>query len=94
MKLNVTVHAQWDQWEKKYVYTTWSYEDMSGQGYTPIQTVEVEFQEPPLEVLSNKTVAIWKKEQERIQAEATQKVNELQRQINEMLCLEHKPEPA
>lgn len=94
MKLDLTVHAKWNEWEKKYDYTAWCYEDMSSQGYTPVQAVSVEFQEPPHEVLVNNTVAIWKREQDRIQAEATAKVNELQRQINEMLCIEHKPETA
>lgn len=91
MKIKGYITANWNQWEKCHEFKVWSC-DVSGKEYTKITTVDVEFDAPPQEVLVAESVAAWKEEQQRIQAEATMKVNRLQQAINDMLCLEHKPE--
>ena len=94
VKLPVYVYAQWCDYRKEYRYSAWSIDGLASQGYVPVQSVEIEFDEPPHETLVNGTVELWKAEQKRIEAEAHNKITQLQRQINEMLCIEYKPEPA
>lgn len=93
MKIKGYITANWNQWEKRHEFKVWSCNVSEGnKEYTFVGEVEVEFDAPPNEALVAGSVAAWKAEQDRIQAEATLKVNQLQQAINDMLCLEHKPE--
>lgn len=92
MKQKAYVHAQYNDWEKEYRFSVWSH-DMSGvQGYVLVQEIEVEFDAPPRDVLVNGTIEAYRKEQQKIRADAESKVNRLQQAIDDLLCLEYKPE--
>jgi hypothetical protein len=93
MKIKCTLHAQADKYsDSGFSFTVFSHDDMSSAGYVACDTVEVEFKEPPIEALVNGAVATYRKEQERIRAEAHLKVMRLDEEIQKLLCLEHKPE--
>lgn len=96
MKIKVYVHAKYEDWEKEWQFRPWSCdmsESAAGFGKC-VAEVEVEFQEPPHDVLVNGQIEAWRAEQRRIRAEAEKNCNELERQIGEIQCIEYKPEPA
>ena len=90
MKINATVQAQYCVHSKEFQYSVFKFEDMQSSGYTAVHSVEIEFDEPPHEVLAAGTVAAYRAEQKRIQAEAQMKITELEQNINDLLCLENK----
>jgi hypothetical protein len=94
MKLDVYIHAQYDEYEKKYDFRVWSH-DMTGSEYIGplVGKTEIEFEPPPHEVMVNGTIATYRLQQQKIRAEAEKNCQQLQQRINDMLCLEHKPEP-
>ena len=94
MKITAHIQAQWDEYAKEYCYSVCHHEDMSEFGYVHIGSQDVEFDPPPADVLIAGTVAAYRKEQEKIRAEAHSKVKRLQDSIDALLCLEHKPEAA
>ncbi len=93
MKIQCTLHAHADKYaEGGFSFNVFSYDDMASCGYVACDTVEVEFKEPPMDVLVNGAVAAYRKEQERIRAEAHLKVMQLDEAIQKLLCIEHKPD--
>ena len=92
MKLKGYIHAQYDDYEKEYRFSVWSMNMTSCQGYVFVDEVELEFTPPPHSALVNGTIEAYRAEQQKIRAEAESKVNMLQRAIDDLLCLEHKPE--
>lgn len=92
MKIKCTLHVKPDQYEKDgFCYSVFNHPDMTSCGYTAVDTVEVEFADPPRDEIVKGAVAVFRKEQERIRAEMQARVNQLQEQINRLLALEHKP---
>lgn len=86
------VHAQWVAWEKQYKYSVWSMKDMTASGYTMIQEVDVPFIRVPESVLKNGTINVYREQQKAIRAQAEVHCQNLQKQIDDLLCIEHKPE--
>ncbi len=93
MKVKGYVAAQYQAHLRKFEFQLWPVKP-SGGAFSAIQPVEVEIDEPPEDALISGTVEAWRKEQQRIQAEAEAKCTQLDRQINELLCIEYKPEAA
>lgn len=91
MKLKAYVHAMYDEHSKKHSFHLLSFK-AADSALVFMEGVELDFTPPPHDVLVNGTVAAFRAEKKRIEAEATAKVTQLDRQINEMLCIEHKPE--
>jgi hypothetical protein len=94
MKMKAYVHAQYSEWAKEYRFSIWSQDMSSCGGYVLVQEVEVDFEAPPREVLVNGTIEAYRKEQQNIRAEAESKVNRIQQAIDDLLCLEYKPEAS
>lgn len=85
------MHAQADKYaEGGFSYSVFSHANMASCGYVACDTVEVEFNEPPRDVLVNGAVAAYREEQQKIRAEAQSKVNALEEVIQRMLSIEHK----
>ena len=93
MKIKCTLHATADKYaDGGFSFEVFSHDDMTSCGYVAYDTVEVEFADPPMEVLVNGAVSAYRKEQERIRAEAQSKVAKLDEEIQKLLCIEHKPD--
>lgn len=92
------IHAKrrafYEEGEGDYEYTWWGHADMSSCNYIMVcphqLTIEVpdDFNPIPIEI------ANYRKEQQRIRAEAQSKVNLLEEQIGKLLALELKKEAA
>lgn len=93
MKIPVFIHADYDEYEKVYHFKAWS-QDMSGSEYVGplVEKLEVDFTPPPHEVLVNGTIETYRAQQQKIRAEAESRVNLIQQRINDLLCIEYKPE--
>ena len=92
MKIKCTLHSKPDTWAEGGIgFRVFNNDDMSSFGYTALQTVEVEFNDIPREVLVSGAIAAYREEQKRIRAEAQSKVARLDEAIQSLLCLEHKP---
>lgn len=90
MKLPIYVYAAWQGWSEKYSFTAYSFK--YDEGKIPISEHEIEFDAPPVDVLNAGTVQLYIAEQQRIRAEAHVRVENLQKQIDELLALEYKPD--
>ncbi len=103
MRIDGYIHAirreSWDRFDDQgqpikdqgdYRYTWWSHEDMSTANYVMVCPLAIEFDLPdgfnPVPV----EIANYRKEQQRIRAEAESKVNLLEEQISKLLSLEFK----
>lgn len=92
-QVKVTLHAKADKYsDNGLAFSVFDHQDMSSYGYVACDTVEVEFDLPPGDVLVNGLVAAYRAEQTRIRAEAQAKITAIEETIQKMLCLEHKPE--
>ncbi len=93
MKIEGYIHASYCEYEKKYNFQIWGH-DMSGQPSCGplVEKVEVEFTPPPHEVMVKGTIAQYREQQKRVMAEAERLRNELEQRINDLLCIEYKPE--
>ena len=88
MKISVTLHSKPDQYEESgFCFHPFEHADMSGQGYTALDTVEVEFNVPPRSVLVAGAVSSYRAEIQRIRAEAQAKVTALDEEIQKLLCI-------
>ncbi|MHB1328012.1 MAG: hypothetical protein ACYC2K_07405 [Gemmatimonadales bacterium] len=92
MKIKGFIHAKYDEYEREYHFSVWTQDMTQCQGYVLVEEVEIEFTPPPHNVLVNGTIEAYKAEQQKIRAEAESKVNRLQQSINDLLCIEYKPE--
>jgi len=91
MKMQCTLHAKANQYaEDGFDYHIFHHTDMTSCGYTACDTVEVEFNLPPREVLTKGVVEAYRAEQQRIRAEAQSNVTQIEEAIQRLLCLEHK----
>ena len=86
------VHAQYDNWKKEYKYSVWSVKDMTASNYTFIQEVNVPFHRVPDSVLRSGTIQTYREQQKIIRAHCEEQVQTLQMKIEELQCIEHKPE--
>lgn len=91
MKLKLYVHASWSEIQKKWTFAAFNC-NMSSCGYTMLEQIEVDYDPPPDSVLIAGTINVFRAEQDRIRAESQSKVEALQRKIDDMLCIEYKPE--
>lgn len=93
MKIKVYIHAQYSEYNKDYTFVPWQH-DMSTQAHCGplVGELEVEFTPPPMEVLITGAIEAYREQQKAVRAEAERMVNEIQHRINDLLCIEHKPE--
>ena len=92
MKLKCYIHAKYNDWEKKYAFDVWSRDMSKVEGFgAAVGTGEIDFDPPPHEVLVKGTVAEYRERQTKILGEAEAMRAELEKRINELLCLEYKP---
>lgn len=95
MKIEVFIHAQWSEYEKKYHFRPWGYDMTSNGDCGPlVEKLEIEFSPPPDAVLVNGTIEAYRKQQQNIRATAEMQCNQLQERINDLLCIENKSESA
>ena len=94
-KVKVYIHAEYCEYEKTYRLVPWS-QDMTGQSRCGqlVETVEVDVAMPPNDVLVNGTIEMYREQQKKVRAEAERLNTELQESINNLLCIEYKPEVA
>ena len=91
MKIKCTLHAQADRFADGGVsFHVFAHENMASCGYVACDTVEVEFDVPPRDVLIPGFVEAYRAEQQRIRAEAQSKVTLLDEEIQKLLALEDK----
>ena len=89
MKVTAFVHASYDSYKKKFVYQTWPHKS---DGIFGVFIGEIEFDAPDVDEgeLKNGTVKAMKSEQQKIRAEAEVKIQNIEQQIGELLCIEDK----
>jgi hypothetical protein len=75
---------------KEYDYSIFS-SDLSAYGYTLIGTVDVYFAEPSHAEMVKRTIDMLRGKQKEIRAKAEAEVTDIEGQISDLLCLEHKP---
>ena len=87
------VHAQIStySWEEGKVSFYIFSSDMSKHGYTLVDTVEVEFDEPDHASIVNGTVKLLREKQKQTRADAELACTQIDEQINNLLCIENKP---
>ena len=95
MKVKVYVHAEYASWNKQWSFVPrlCDMSDMENFG-TCVQVVEIEFdfKEPTHDQLINKTVLSMRKVQTQLRAKCEVEVQNIEQQIQEMLCIEDKSE--
>lgn len=95
MKVTVKgwLHWQKSAYEEKPYYTVWQH-DMSNCGpeYVPIMQVETTYEIPDSFNPIPLQVAALRQKKREVMAESEQKLNDLEGQIQNLLCLELKPE--
>lgn len=93
MKIKCYIHACYDHLGKEYRFIV-AHCDMSEYAsYGPlVGETEIDFDPPPHDVLAAGTIQQYRDEQKKILAEAEAKRAALEQRINELLCIEYKPE--
>ena len=95
MKLTVYIHAEYNEWEKRHEFKVWSIDMSRTASCGPlVGTHEIDFDPPPNEVLVAGTIKEYRARQKEILAKSEMQRAELEQRINELLCLEYKPEAA
>ena len=95
MKIKVYIHASYCEYEKTYRFQVWGQDMSTVEHVGPlVATEEVEFTPPPHDVLVNGTIEMYRAQQKKVRAEAERLNTELQERINNLLCIEYKPEVA
>jgi hypothetical protein len=94
MKVQVFIHAKYDVYEKKFVFNPMAFDGTDYDCGALVGTAEVEFDPPPYDVLVNGTIKQYREEQKKILADAEVRRAAIERRINELLCIEYKPEVA
>ena len=89
MKVKTSVWAYYSEFSKDWNYTSHD-ADMSKVGWIKVSDHEIEFDELPRDVLVNGTIDAFRAEQQRIRAEAEVKAQNIEAQIQELLCIEDK----
>ncbi len=93
MKVKLYVHADYESWNKKWEFKTWQNDmtDTEGFGYC-VQVVEIEFdfKEPTHDELVKKHILAMRNVQTKLRAETEVKIQNIEQQIQEMLCIEDK----
>lgn len=93
MKIKVYIHAPYNEYEKCYDFKAWGMDMSSQAGCGPlVDTQEIEFTPPPRDVLINGTILQYREQQRQIRAQGEKMINEIQRRIDDLLCIEYKPE--
>lgn len=92
MKLKCYVHAKHNEFTKQYDFPVYCADMSKYDSFGPmVGTHEFDFEPPPYDVLVNGTVSTYRAMQKQILAEAEAKRAQLEKRINELLCLEYKP---
>lgn len=90
MEQEVTLYAQWLEWEKRFNYIVFSF-DASASGYTPVERKTITFAEPCERELTKALVAQLQAAKVAVEAKAFADKKALDEKIQELLCL---PAPA
>lgn len=92
MEIKAYVHAKWCHHINEYEYHVFKHADMKTCGYTRVGGETVIGFEPNEADMKNGTIAAMREAQQSIRAEAQGKVNQLEESIQQLLCIEYKPE--
>ena len=76
------------KYEKTVDYSIFSF-DMTSNGYAAVCEIDVEFDEPPYKDIVNNTVKVMREKQVELRAESQAMVVNIERQIQELLCIEN-----
>ncbi len=88
MKVDVYVYAKVENWRKDVCYYAYFTGDIPGNHMgTLIAETSVEIDEPNIHEIIDGTVKTMRAEQQKIRAEAEVKYQNIEQQIQEMLCL-------
>ena len=94
MKVEAHIYALHQSHNDSYAFVVSGSRFADDGPFIHIELREIEFDEPPRDVLQTRTIATYRAEQQKIRAEAHKKVANIQEQIDKMLSIEHKPEVA
>ena len=89
MKIPVYIYAQIQPYSKEVNYFAYFVPDSKHMG-VEIAKTEIDFDEPPLDKVIQGAVVNMRAEQQKIRAEAEVKYQNIEQQIQEMLCIEDK----
>lgn len=92
MKIKAYVTAKWNSYSNKYVFEAWPWSATS-DGEINVHETEIEFDEPPREVLDAGTIKAYRAEQEKLKAETHVKLMRIEEAIQSLLAIEFTPEP-
>lgn len=93
MKLPVFIHSQYSAWNKEqpYSFVVFSHAMTSLPEFKLLAETEIEFDPPAHGELVADTISKLREHKKEILAEAQAKVTDVERCIQELLCLEYKP---
>lgn len=93
MELPIKVFAVWDTYSKEWDYHI-STHDMTTVGWCFVCEVMVPFEPLGHTELLKQATALLTKHKQKLLADSQVEANKVQAQIDEMLAIEYKPEPA
>jgi hypothetical protein len=94
VKIKQIAHAILRQYVDGGVDYSFFCSDMSAHGYIPIEEVEIEIEAPLYSDLVNGTVKVLREAQKQKRAQAQMECDQIDEQIQSLLCLENKPSEA
>lgn len=86
MKVKTYFFAEYDAWSKEFSFVAWPHENWKGK--VLVHTAEVEIPDLDSKHLTNGLITAMKDEQQEIRAECEVNVQNIEQQIQEMLCIE------
>jgi len=93
MKIKAYIYAEYNSHSKSFNFQPWGHKCLDNTFGKFIGETEVEFPDvDPVELLKGQVV-LMRAEQQKIRAEAEVKYQNIETQIQQMLCIEHKEQP-
>ena len=92
MKITCNIYALYMSHMNEYVYVCTSSKYGEDSSFIFIEAKDIEFTPPPNDVITARTVEAFQRELVKIRAEAEVKRQNIQAQIDRLLCIEHKAE--
>ena len=92
MKVKAWVYAEYSHYSRGFTYSVWPHDSYGAA--VKVWEGEVDIPDIDESQLVNGTVKLMKDAQQKIRAEAEAKVQNIEGQIQELLCLEYKSEVA
>lgn len=86
MELDTFIHAQWNQYSKKFDYSALQM-DMTEYGYILLEKRKLQFDIPPDDELRNAAVRVLRMKKNKVLADASIEAQNLDNEIQELLAL-------